>query len=52
MQAAGDAAVGGLCGVLRASDNYRVLMYAADALGEACRTPTTQCAPFRLPEVL
>ena len=44
--------MGGLCEVLRASDNYRVLMYAADALGEACRTPTTQCAPFRPPEVL
>jgi hypothetical protein len=40
LQAAGSAAVDGLCEILRASTDYRVLMYASDALGEACRTPT------------
>jgi hypothetical protein len=41
LQAAGSAALCGLCETLRVSMDYRVLMYGADALGEAaCRTPT------------
>jgi hypothetical protein len=40
LQAAGSAAVDGLCETLSGATDYRVLMYGADALGEACRTPT------------
>jgi hypothetical protein len=41
LQVAGSAAVCGLCETLRVSMDYRVLMYGADALGEAAyRAPT------------
>ena len=44
LQAAGTAAVDGLCEILTTATDYRVLMYGADALGEACRIPSVGVA--------
>lgn len=40
LQAAGDTAVPGLLRALRAADRPQAVAQAAEALGEACRTPT------------